>query len=216
MLEFLKLSLVISLSIAISSCSHSASHHKDFLSENYQAAVSGLYLDLYKDDLCEMSVSLTDIEPIEILEYTWTKRDSLGFLLTGIQSKPITKMRIASPQLCKADTSDHLKESLSSQFAVLKYGPVRSYQKLNEDPLLKSSNLFHIDLSFKDIDERCAIIRKKPLYLDFRSSFEIRYSLAIPLLYYNFSDDNELFVFDSQCDEKRTFIRLIDKFYRKK
>ncbi|MEP3226273.1 MAG: hypothetical protein ABJO01_09880 [Parasphingorhabdus sp.] len=185
------------------------------LPDGYESSVNGLFLDGSDQEYCQISAELKGITASEFLDYSWKNRNHLDFLTTGIRSSISGIMvSVSSAEFCKGPIEETLKDKFNGKFELQVIEGPKEFKKFRTESVLRDHNLFDIKLDFSEIRPYCAIIRKKELNLELEDNLTIRYRLAIPILYYNFSDDREIIYFDDQCKNKSIFLNLIDKYYK--
>lgn len=200
---------------AVSACTAEKKVSSINLPDSYESSVQGLFLKGTDSKYCEVSANILEVTASQFLDYSWKNGGDLNFLITGIRSTAAgLEVSLAAPELCGNYAAARLEDSFKGVFDLHLIDEPTEYNKWDTDSLLEQNNLFDINLDFSEIDPRCAIIRKKELDLQLEDNLAIRYRLVVPLLYYNFSDERELFYFDSHCNNKHLFLEIIDKYYR--
>lgn len=204
----------IFLALLVGSCSHAQSNASMPL--GYGTKISGLFIQDSAGPICQMEVTFSgDVD--DSVGKVWKDRQNLKLLATGIgRDKGRVKMVFASPEVCAPEGMDKAHERLEK---ILGPMAVRLASPLVlSDSDREQKNLGLLDINASDfasgVMKQCKINREFKKEISYEDLIDIRYGMAIPLIFYLHSGDREFIAFDSNCEFKDEFINLIDENYK--
>lgn len=182
--------------------------------KDYVTKLQPIYLDNYKSEICTSSIKLNNLAVKDILDLLWQHRGSIQFILLGIENSEVTTIDIASSDLCDAVGRNKIEKSLVEIFGPNKIDAVKVLEIPDTDTELDRLGINDINLSLKSFEGPCRLIRPKRLNISPSEVAKTRYTLAVPLVYYNFDNENEYLIFDNNCSSRQTYIDILDRFLK--
>ena len=198
----------------ISSCSHAQSDKGTPM--EYRTKISGLFIQDSAGPICQMGVSF-DGDVDDSVDKVWRDRQNIKLLATGIgRDKGGVRMVFASPEVCTPEGMDKAHRRLEKTL-----GPMA----VRSAPLLvlseydsEQERLGLLDINASDFASgvmgNCKIDRTFKKEINYEDLIDIRYGMAIPLIFYLRSGNREFVAFDSNCEFKVEFMKFIDRNYK--
>ncbi len=196
--------------LLLNACSHAQS--KAELPYRYHTEISGLFIQSSPRPVCQIEASFKgDLN--DSIEKFWKDRQSAKLLATGISRDEVgVKMLFASPEVCTAKGIEEARKRLGKSLGSTVVRSVSPLSLVDYDQAHKSLGLLDINASHFDsgVRKECKIDRAFVKEISYEDLIDIRYGMAIPLVFYLHSGDREFLAFDSNCEFKNEFVDIID------
>ena len=201
------------VSFFVCACSHA--QPKEGISSQYNVKIAGLFIEGGAGPICQIQASF-DGDLNGSIRRLWVNRDGIRLLVTSIEKeKGGVRVVFASPEVCSPEGVDSVRERIMKYFGHISIAMAPPLELFDYTKAHERLGLLDINASnfASGTMGQCKIDREFKKEISYEDLIDIRYSMSIPLVFYLHSGSREFLAFDSNCEFKDDFVKLIDMYF---